>query len=43
LAFKNFITFEGKTPFSELARARTFGFMKDVEALKKMGLARVVL
>ena len=31
---------EGKTDFAELASARTFGFLKDVEALKKMGLAR---
>lgn len=31
---------EGKTPYSELARARTFGFLRDVEALKRMGLAR---
>ena len=30
----------GKTDFKEIARARTFGFLKDVEALKKAGLAR---
>jgi UDP-3-O-[3-hydroxymyristoyl] N-acetylglucosamine deacetylase len=29
----------GQTDFRELAMARTFGFLKDVEALKKMGLA----
>jgi UDP-3-O-[3-hydroxymyristoyl] N-acetylglucosamine deacetylase len=28
----------GQTDFRELALARTFGFLKDVEALKKMGL-----
>jgi UDP-3-O-[3-hydroxymyristoyl] N-acetylglucosamine deacetylase len=31
---------EGKTKFSELASARTFGFLKEVEMLKRMGLAR---
>lgn len=31
---------EGKTSFLELAGARTFGFLKEVDALKKMGLAR---
>jgi UDP-3-O-[3-hydroxymyristoyl] N-acetylglucosamine deacetylase len=30
----------GKTSFGELASARTFGFLRDVEALKRMGLAR---
>lgn len=30
----------GKSDFRELARARTFGFLKDVEALQKMGLAQ---
>lgn len=29
----------GETHHNEIAYARTFGFMKDVEALKKMGLA----
>jgi UDP-3-O-[3-hydroxymyristoyl] N-acetylglucosamine deacetylase len=29
---------EGKTPFSEIAPARTFGFFKDVQALRRMGL-----
>ncbi len=28
----------GQSDFREIAMARTFGFMKDVEALKKMGL-----
>jgi len=28
----------GKSHYRELSRARTFGFMKDVEALKRMGL-----
>lgn len=31
---------DGKTPFAELASARTFGFLHDVEALQRMGLAR---
>jgi UDP-3-O-[3-hydroxymyristoyl] N-acetylglucosamine deacetylase len=30
----------GKSDFREIAGARTFGFLKDVEALQKMGLAR---
>lgn len=30
----------GKTPFSDLVSARTFGFLRDVEALQRMGLAR---
>jgi UDP-3-O-[3-hydroxymyristoyl] N-acetylglucosamine deacetylase len=30
----------GKNDFREIANARTFGFLKDVEMLKKMGLAR---
>ncbi len=31
---------EGKTSFEELAPARTFGFLKDEQILKKMGLAQ---
>lgn len=31
---------EGKTKFAELAAARTFGFLKDLEALQKAGLAK---
>ena len=30
----------GKSDYRELSRARTFGFLKDVEALQRMGLAR---
>lgn len=30
----------GKSDYREIARARTFGFLKDVEMLKRMGLAR---
>ena len=30
----------GKTSFESLSVARTFGFLRDVEALKKMGLAQ---
>ncbi len=40
IGYQEFHYIEGKTPFSDLAKARTFGFLKDVEALKKMGLAR---
>lgn len=29
-----------RTPVQDLANARTFGFLKDVEALQRMGLAR---
>lgn len=31
---------EGRNDFSEIAGARTFGFVRDYEMLKKMGLAR---
>lgn len=30
----------GKSDYRELSRARTFGFLKDVEALKRMGLVQ---
>jgi UDP-3-O-[3-hydroxymyristoyl] N-acetylglucosamine deacetylase len=40
IGYQEFHYQEGKTNFDELSRARTFGFIKDVEALKKMGLAR---
>jgi UDP-3-O-[3-hydroxymyristoyl] N-acetylglucosamine deacetylase len=39
IGFQEFHYIEGKTDFSEIASARTFGFLKDVEALKKQGLA----
>lgn len=39
IGFQEFHYVEGKTDFSEIASARTFGFLKDVEMLKKMGLA----
>jgi len=39
IGFQEFHYIEGKTDFSEIASARTFGFLKDVEALKKAGLA----
>jgi UDP-3-O-[3-hydroxymyristoyl] N-acetylglucosamine deacetylase len=32
--------FSDRTFWREIARARTFGFLRDVEALKKVGLAR---
>ena len=40
IGYQEFYYQEGKTPFAELASARTFGFLKDVEELKKHGLAR---
>jgi UDP-3-O-[3-hydroxymyristoyl] N-acetylglucosamine deacetylase len=40
IGYQEFHYVQGKTDFSELARARTFGFIRDVEALKRMGLAR---
>lgn len=38
IGFQEFHFIEGKTSFDEIAAARTFGFLRDVEALKKMGL-----
>jgi UDP-3-O-[3-hydroxymyristoyl] N-acetylglucosamine deacetylase len=40
IGFQEFHYREGQTSYSELASARTFGFLKDVENLKRMGLAR---
>jgi UDP-3-O-[3-hydroxymyristoyl] N-acetylglucosamine deacetylase len=40
IGYQEFHYIEGKNSFRELMDARTFGFMRDVEALKKMGLAR---
>jgi UDP-3-O-[3-hydroxymyristoyl] N-acetylglucosamine deacetylase len=40
IGYQEFHYQEGKTSFKELARARTFGFLREVEALQKMGLAR---
>lgn len=40
IGFQEFKYLEGETPFGDLAGARTFGFLRDVEALKRMGLAR---
>lgn len=40
IGFQEFHYVEGQTDFAEISKARTFGFMKDVEALKRMGLAR---
>ena len=40
IGFQEFRYVQGETDFSEFARARTFGFLRDVEALKRMGLAR---
>ena len=40
IGYQEFHYIEGKTDFAELAHARTFGFLHEVEALKRMGLAR---
>jgi UDP-3-O-[3-hydroxymyristoyl] N-acetylglucosamine deacetylase len=40
IGYQEFHFIEGVTPVADFARARTFGFLKDVEALKRMGLAR---
>jgi UDP-3-O-[3-hydroxymyristoyl] N-acetylglucosamine deacetylase len=40
IGYQEFHYVEGKTKFVEVAGARTFGFLKDVEALRKIGLAR---
>lgn len=40
IGYQEFHYTEGKTSFDELCSARTFGFLRDVEALKRMGLCR---
>ncbi len=40
IGYQEFHYVEGKTAFDQLSAARTFGFLRDVEALKRMGLAR---
>jgi UDP-3-O-[3-hydroxymyristoyl] N-acetylglucosamine deacetylase len=40
IGYQEFHYVEGKTKFAEVAGARTFGFLKDVEQLKSMGLCR---
>lgn len=40
IGYQEFHYIEGKTDFADLAHARTFGFLHEVEALKRMGLAR---
>jgi len=40
IGYQDFKYIDGVTPITEYSRARTFGFLKDVEALKRMGLAR---
>lgn len=40
IGFQEFKYIEGETSFAQLAYARTFGLLKDVERLKAMGLAR---
>lgn len=38
IGFQQFQFIAGETPVQEWAKARTFGFLKDVEALQRMGL-----
>lgn len=40
IGYQEYHYVEGRTPFQELAKARTFGFLREVEALRKQGLAR---
>ncbi len=40
IGFQEYSYVEGQSDFSEMASARTFGFLREVEALKRMGLAR---
>ncbi len=40
IGYQEFRYIEGETPFSEIAGARTFGFLHEVEALRARGLAR---
>ncbi|MBU6374426.1 MAG: UDP-3-O-[3-hydroxymyristoyl] N-acetylglucosamine deacetylase [Bdellovibrionales bacterium] len=40
IGYQSFRYLHGQTRFEEFGSARTFGFLKEVEALKKMGLAR---
>ncbi len=40
IGYQEFHYIEGRTPFSELAGARTFGLLRDVEAMRRMGLAK---
>lgn len=40
IGYQEYHYVEGKSDFSDLAQARTFGFLHEVEALKRAGLAR---
>ncbi|MGK5087397.1 UDP-3-O-acyl-N-acetylglucosamine deacetylase [Bdellovibrionota bacterium FG-2] len=40
IGYQEYSYVDGVTAFSELASARTFGFLREVEALKQMGFAR---
>jgi UDP-3-O-[3-hydroxymyristoyl] N-acetylglucosamine deacetylase len=40
IGYQQFHYVHGETAFSELSAARTFGFVRDIEALHRMGLAR---
>lgn len=40
IGYQEYRYVQGRTSFLEIAAARTFGFMKDVEALRRLGLIR---
>ena len=40
IGYQEFSYIDGQTNFADLASARTFGFLREVEAMKRMGLAR---
>jgi UDP-3-O-[3-hydroxymyristoyl] N-acetylglucosamine deacetylase len=40
IGFQEFHYVEGETPFSEISSARTFGLLRDVEGMRRMGLAK---
>jgi UDP-3-O-[3-hydroxymyristoyl] N-acetylglucosamine deacetylase len=40
IGYQEFHYIEGKTPFSAIADSRTFCLLRDVEAMKRMGLAQ---
>ena len=40
IGYQEYHYIEGETAFSEISSARTFGFLRDIEGLRRMGLAR---
>jgi len=40
IGYQEFHYREGKTKFSEISNARTFGFVRDLDSMKRMGLAQ---